>query len=325
VEKDGEPRSFRVGTIHHQVLMKKYFGWLVEHLMENRRENGIMVGINPFIEWQQMYDTLKATKGVFAGDIAKWDGSMNNMVQDAIKEVILEFVPLNYQQVSDVLLENAIRSIVAVQDDTYITTHSMPSGHYLTAILNSLVNRFYTAMWYTRETGCVSTTKFLREVVDFVYGDDKVVGINANENILNAISMTNFFESMGMGFTDSLKNPILEPFQDLQDITFLKRYFRYHDELGKIVCPLELRTLQSGISFFDYKKEMDTVMLAKIDTYQREIYLWPDRVALLEDFLMRLRSRGVEIRVLTEAYLKNLYTDPDIDVLKLSWGGSQYM
>lgn len=325
VEKDGEPRSFRVGTIHHQVLMKKYFGWLVEHLMENRRENGIMVGINPFTEWQQMYDTLKATKGVFAGDIAKWDGSMNNMVQDAIKEVILEFVPLNYQQVSDVLLENAIRSIVAVQDDTYITTHSMPSGHYLTAILNSLVNRFYTAMWYTRETGCVSTTKFLREVVDFVYGDDKVVGINDNENVLNAISMTNFFESMGMGFTDSLKNPILEPFQDLQDITFLKRYFRYHDELGKIVCPLELRTLQSGISFFDYKKEMDTVMLAKIDTYQREIYLWPDRVALLEDFLMRLRSRGVEIRVLTEAYLKNLYTDPDIDVLKLSWGGSQYM
>ena len=63
-----------------------------------------MVGINPFTEWQQMYDTLKATKGVFAGDIANWDGSMNNMVQDAIKEVILEFVPLNYQQVSDVLL-----------------------------------------------------------------------------------------------------------------------------------------------------------------------------------------------------------------------------
>jgi len=325
VEKDGEPRSFRVGTIHHQVLMKKYFGWLVEHLMMNRRDNGIMVGINPFTEWQQMYDILKSTRGVFAGDIAKWDGSMNNMVQDSIKEVILEFIPPEHQQVSDVLLENAIRSIVAVQDDTYITTHSMPSGHYLTAILNSLVNRFYTAMWYTRETGCTSVNKFLRNVVDFVYGDDKVVGIHDNLRVLNAISMTKFFESLGMGFTDSLKNNIVEPFQDIQDITFLKRYFRYHDELGKIVCPLELRTLQSGISYFDYNKEMDVVMKAKIDTYQREIYLWPDRKALLADFLSRLRERGVEIAVLTNSYLKNLYTDPDIDVLKLSWGGSQYI
>jgi len=66
-------------------------------------------------------------------------------------------------------------------------------------------------------------------------------------------------------------------------------------------------------------------MKAKIDTYQREIYLWPDRKALLEDFLSRLRERGVEIAVLTNSYLKNLYTDPDIDVLKLSWGGSQYI
>lgn len=180
-------------------------------------------------------------------------------------------------------------------------------------------------MWYTRETGCTSVNKFLRNVVDFVYGDDKVVGIHDNLRVLNAISMTKFFESLGMGFTDSLKNNIVEPFQDIQDITFLKRYFRYHDELGKIVCPLELRTLQSGISYFDYNKEMDVVMKAKIDTYQREIYLWPDRKALLADFLSRLRERGVEIAVLTNSYLKNLYTDPDIDVLKLSWGGSQYI
>jgi len=325
VEKEGEPRSFRVGTIHHQVLMKKYFGWLVEHIMSNRSENGIMVGINPIIEWPKMYDTLKATKGVFAGDIAKWDGSMNNMVQDAIKEVILEYIPVESTQIADVLLENAIRSIVAVQDDTYITTHSMPSGHYLTAILNSLVNRFYTAMWYTRETGCVSVTRFLHGVVDYVYGDDKLVGVSIEVEKLNAISMTRFFESVNMGFTDSMKNPIVEPFQDMQDVTFLKRYFRFHDILEKVVCPLELRTLQSGLSFFDYNKEMDVVMKAKLDTYQREIYLWPQREALLEDFIRRLLDRGVVIETFQASYLKNLYTNPDSEVLKLSWGGTQYI
>lgn len=325
VEKEGTPRSFRVGTIHHQVLMKKYFGWLVCHIMSNRRYNNIMVGMNPFVEWPEMYDNLRACKGVFAGDIAKWDGSMNNMVQDAIKEVILEFVPNPHKKICRLILDNAIRSIVAVQDDLYVTTHSMPSGHYLTAILNSMVNRFYTAMWYEREIGDGNTVRFVSDIIDYVYGDDKLVGVKSNIERLHAISMLAFFNSLGMGFTDSLKKDIDTPFQTLDDVTFLKRYFRYHDELKRIVCPLELRTLQSGLSFYDKTKDLDIVMKAKIDTYQRECYLWPERDILLRDFKQRLETRGFLNQMLSRDYLYNIYQDPASVILELSWGGSIYI
>jgi hypothetical protein len=324
-EKEGVPRSFRVGTLHHQVLMKKYFGFLVEHLMSRRQENNIMVGINPIKEWPKMYEKLLSSKGIFAGDIAKWDGSMNSVVQDAIKDVILEFIPEDTKFISDFVLENAIRSLVAVQDDLYITTHSMPSGHYLTAILNSLVNRFYSAMWYIRLIPNGNVVDFLESVTDYVYGDDKLLGIFKYEKILNAISMKEFFESMGMGFTDSEKKPIMVPFQTIDEVTFLKRSFRYHDILQQIVCPLELRTLQSGLSFYDRSKDLTTVLRDKLSTYQREIYLWPHRDFLLKEFLQRLADFCMPVDVLSSDYLYSLYTDDEDFAFSLLWGGSKYL
>lgn len=323
VEKEGEPRSFRVGTIHHQVLMKKHFGTLVEFLMKRRDENGIMVGINPIVEWPRMYDTLKSCKGIFAGDIAKWDGSMNNMVQDTIKAVIVEAT--GDDLVVDFLLENAIRSLVAVQDDTYITTHSMPSGHYLTAILNSLVNRFYSALWYAVNHKFPTVEGFFRDVVDYVYGDDKLVGIRNSVEELNAVTMEAFFSNMGMGFTDALKRPIKTPFQDISEVTFLKRYFRYHNILKKIVCPLELKTLYSGLNFYDSSKDYEVVLRDKISAFQREIYLWPNRDELLQEFKIRMKLYKTDFVELDKEYLYSLYQKPEDYVLTLMWGGTQYI
>lgn len=319
-EKEGVPRSFRVGTIHHQYLMKKYFGSMVEHIMKNRDNNDIMVGINPLIEWPKIYDKLSSSKLIFAGDIAKWDGAMNNMVQDSIAEVITECVPQQAKHIVKILLENATRSLVAVQDDLYLTTHSMPSGHYLTAILNSLVNRFYTAIWYYRNTPKPNVHLFLRDVYDFVYGDDKVVGINCENGKLNAITMREFFDSIGMGFTDASKNPIDKPAQRLDEITFLKRSFEYHNILKRIVPALDLRTLQSGLSYYDCIKDYNTVIRDKIHAYQREIYLHPNREFLLVDFVNRLKQYNVQFEILDIDYLYDLYIKPEEFPIEMFWG-----
>lgn len=330
-EKDGVPRSFRVGTIQHQYLMKKYFGSLVEYLMSRRDCNGIMVGCNPIKEWPVMYKKLlECNVGVFAGDIAKWDGSMNNLVQDAIKqEIESKFAS---DPVVSFLLEQAVRSLVLVSDDVYLTTHSMPSGHYLTAILNSLVNRFYSAIWYSM---CCETqgktpklSIFNSNILDFVYGDDKVVGIkNMDGSIFNAVTMREFFDFMGMGFTDSYKMPITTPFQSLDEITFLKRSFRYHFKLKRIVCPLELRTLQNSLSFYDETKDYEVVLQGKIDNYMREIYLHPNYEFLLADFLVRLRDRGIDQKPYSEDYLLDIYNRAFVEGLDPSlfyWGQVMY-
>jgi hypothetical protein len=330
-EKGGVPRSFRVGTIQHQVLMKKYFGSLVEYIMENRDRNGIMVGCNPVKEWPAMYKKLTSCNvGVFAGDIAKWDGSMNNLVQDAIKE-ILE-IKYNKCPIVSFLLEQAVRSLVIVSDDMYITTHSMPSGHYLTAILNSIVNRFYSAIWYSmcceRISKIPTVSQFNNNILDFVYGDDKVVGIkNLDGGVFNAITMREFFDFMKMGFTDSMKNPICNPFQSLDEITFLKRSFRYHFTLNRIVCPLELRTLQNSLSFYDETKDYEVVLQGKIDNYFREIYMHPNYSDLANEFVECLRKFNIFQQPFSDGYLKTLYNrafEEGLDPSLFYWGQVSY-
>jgi hypothetical protein len=311
-EKEGVPRSFRVGTIYNQVLTKKYFGKMVEHIITHKYNNGIMIGCNPVVDWPKIYDIMK-DHPVFAGDIKNWDGNMLSQVQRAVAEVVVNMS--SCPDIAGQLMETNVHSIVGVMDDLYLTTHSMPSGSFLTAIMNSMVNRFYTAIWYHR---CLTHMKrkftvntFLYDVIDFVYGDDKLNGIRNHKDILNAQTMQKFFVDIGMDFTDALKKPIAAPFQTWDDITFLKRSFEYHNVLGKIVCPLELRTIKNSLSWMDYSKNMVEVMQGKVNAYQREIFLHHNREELLSDFIDRVREREYQIDILPFDYLIDLYGTGD--------------
>lgn len=308
-EKEGVPRSFRVGTLLQQFLVKKYFGKMVEQLMSQRKFNKIMVGCNPIKDWPWIYNRLISGK-VFAGDIKNWDGSMNSQIQQLVVETFIDKSTCENKNLLSALCSTLTNSLVVIKNELFLTTHSMPSGSYLTAIMNSLVNKLYTAIWYYRNVEKPSVEGFWSDVDDFVYGDDKLNVVYRYEDKLNAITMKNCFESLGMGFTDSVKKPIETPFQDISEVTFLKRSFVYHNLLQKIVCPLELRVIRNTLSYVDFTKEsIDLVMRDKIHAAQREFYLHEDRDFLLEDLYNRLKVRNYPFEKLTKNYLKSIYTD----------------
>lgn len=324
-EKDGIPRSFRIGTIHQQILMKKYFGGMVGNLIKTRDFHQIMVGMNPIKEWPQMYDKLKSCAGVFACDVEKYDGKMLSQVQRACASIVAKhcrrksdspYTLEEHTSIVEFLIETLVHSLVAVMDDFYLTTHSMPSGSFLTAIFNSIVNKFYTAMWYYRycklNSVSPSVCDFWKSIIDYVYGDDKLNGIRKHSQFLNALTMRDFFISIGMNLTASDKSFIDKPFESIDDVTFLKRSFRYHNKLERIVCPLDLRTLYSGLSFVDNSKEITVVMDGKVGCFQREIYLHPDRESLVQDFKYRLEKFPLsKHQIFPESYLIEVYKDPN--------------
>jgi len=329
-EKLGEPRSFRVGTIFNQVLTKKYFGKMVEYIVANRETNQIMIGCNPFKDWDAMYQTLVSSHGVFAGDVKKWDGKMSPQVQREVQELLISFMPEESKLIGNILIESTFRSIVNIQDDLVLTTHSMASGSFLTAILNSFVHRFYTAMWFYRNW--VNQFKkpptifdFSNSIVDYLYGDDSVNAIK-NKDILhshNALTMREFYQDLGMDLTTSHKGVITEPFDRIEDITFLKRRFVYHSILKRVMCPLDLNVLQSGLSWVDYSKDINQVMRDKLHNYQREIYLHSDWQFLLSDFENRVSAQGISYPRLSESYLYDLYST-HVDSLKIFYQFSYF-
>jgi len=266
-----------------------------------------MIGCNPITAWPLMTKQL-SMGNIFAGDIGKWDGAMLPSVQNQLNEVIISKYTGEHKEMLHCILSNLKNSIVLVKGKMYVMTHSMPSGSFLTAFYNSLINRFYTAMWYRRCTGdTASVGLFNKQVTDYVYGDDKVVGVSINRPDLNALTMRDFFESIGMKFTDANKLPVNQPYQALSEISFLKRDFVYHDVLARIVCPLSLRTLFNTISWVDNKKELSVVMEGKIESIYRELYLHPNRDNLMLEFQMLVESVYGERKWLSRTDLKNLY------------------
>lgn len=305
-EKNGVPRSFRVSTIHQQVLTKKYTAQMISQVMNERLNNQISIGCNPIAEWPIMYKNMMK-KNVFAGDIAKWDGAMVPAVQRAVNEVIMEKYRGSKPKVLSFLLDNLVNSLVIAGGKTYVMTHSMPSGSFLTAFYNSIVNRFYTAMWYKRATPDATVGDFNNQVLDYVYGDDKVVVVHPSRLDLNAISMMEFFRSLGMDFTDALKRPIANSYDLISDISFLKRSFSYHNKIGRIVCPLDVRTLFNTISWVDSKKDLDVVMEGKINSVYRELYLHPNHEDLMAEFQMKIEAAYPGWKWISEKDLLDLY------------------
>lgn len=313
--KDKVPRSFRVSTLWNQLLTKGIFGELVMNLVKTREFHGIQVGVNPYKHWDSMYRKLQSYDLIWDADVKEWDGKMSSEVQNLVNEVILSHYQGSNKEVAQFLLQNMVNTPVVINDDVIVTTHSMPSGDFLTAIFNSLVNKVYTAMWFRRYLKDKATIYlFFDKILDWAYGDDKVCGTNIYPEVLNALSMRDFFESLGMEFTDATKQRVTEPGVQIKDISFLKRKFLYHPFIGKIMCPLDLKTIYSSLSWVDSKKDVDVVMQDKLHAFQREIYLHPRALykSAMSDLKIFCERKGVSLTELPETYLLEIYKKGEI-------------
>lgn len=279
VTKNKEPRSFRVLRFPINVLCKQLTGEMVNNIIANKFSNGIMIGINPYSEWETLYNTVgHKAKGLIAADIKKFDGGMLPQVQHGVVETILSFFQGTYKEKELLkgILHNFINNPVAVNDDVYLTTHSMPSGCYLTAIMNSMVQKVYTAMWYKHQVPSATVTQYKSDVYDAVYGDDKLCSVRNKEDILNAITMRDYFQLIGLDLSTADKKEITQPFDSWEDINFLKRKFVFHPVLKRIMCPLIDETFYSMLAWWDTSKDFSDVIDGKLRSFTYESYLRED-------------------------------------------------
>lgn len=273
LDKEGKPRNFVILRFLINVLMKTYTGEMVQNIIKTRHFSGIMIGMNPHNEFENI--VIKKNK-TFTTDYKRYDKSMLAQVQIMVKnEILKKFKGTAIERSRlDFLLGLLINYIVVANDDVQFLNHSLPSGCFLTALINSLVNKAYAAMWYHsifKESATV--VSFFKDFKHYCFGDD-LIGTNCrDDDLLNAISFKNYMETLGLSMTTSKKGTITEPYDELEELTFLKRTFRYHHTIGRVIGPLDPETIDSTMSYVDKEKDIEEVMLDKIHNYQREWYL----------------------------------------------------
>jgi hypothetical protein len=252
------------------------------------------------------------TCDIFGGDYGKYDKGMLPQVQTAVNEVVGDHYVGREKEVVVFLLTYLIYCFVALNDDTFMTNHSLSSGTWLTAIYNSFINRTYTGMWFHRQLPLLKPKDFYDIVIDNVYGDDKLVGIRKHPDLLNNFTFAAFCKTIGLDYTGDDKLPVSRPFDTLFDsVTFLKRTFHYHRDIGKVVCPLIPETLYSTVNWVDSTKDVDGVLQDKLKNFQRELFLHCEKRSYLTEaigYCKQVEERGIVFPLLSYDYLLNLFT-----------------
>jgi hypothetical protein len=271
--KVNEPRTFRVLPMPHIFYTKKLFGKLLKWFSENMHEFGCSVGLNPYKDFDVINDKLKKCDIVGDIDFAKWDGSCSSTIMDAIGEVFKKRYNGKNVKLLDFVLKTMSKSFVLVGDSLWATTHGLPSGTWLTLLLNCLINKALTALTIYRNAAQPTVQQF-HEVVDYVMGDDKLIGASGEmAEVFNLFTIKEVAESLGMTCTNGDKSSITTKSHELSKLTFVKRHFRYHNDLKRVVGVLDVNTLLNTVQWYQKKKDKEIVMTGKMQSVQVEAFL----------------------------------------------------
>ncbi|APG77358.1 hypothetical protein 1 [Shahe heteroptera virus 4] len=272
--KVGDPRTFRVMPLGHMWWTKKIFGKLLKHFKEHRMETGISVGYNPYKDADPLAKQLLLCEATGDADFGKWDGTIVAAIIRLITDVMKEFYTGEHDYVIDWLTNTIANSFVLVNDEIWATTHGLPSGTWLTLLLNCLLNKCLTSLviYRYKPNPCVDDVK---NVVDFVTGDDKVFGADKElSKYFNLLNIKNVSESLGMDCTNGDKTKITKASQPFDKLTYVKRHFRKHPILNRYVGCLSLDTIFNTLQWV--RTDVDDTheaMLGKMRSMQVESYL----------------------------------------------------
>jgi len=270
-DKRETPRTFRVIPLTHIMWTKKIFGALIKYYKDNIHKTGICVGFNPYKDFDTLARKLKRQKILCDADFKKWDGTLNARIMKIIAKVFSEKYKGPHAEVLHVIMATIINSSVLVNDAVYRTTHGLPSGTWLTLLLNCLYNKALTALTLYRNGGDVFNKN---DIIDYVTGDDKICGASTKyEKIFNALTIKSVAESLGMTCTNGDKTPIVSLGTTFDKLNYLKRSFVFNTKLNKWMGALSLDTIINTLQWYDRTKIFDVVMEGKCRAMQVELWL----------------------------------------------------
>jgi hypothetical protein len=277
-------RVFEACPQHLVIAIRQYFLDFSAHVMRNRIDNGIAVGINPYsLEWTKLAHHLQS-KGnyLIAGDFSNFDGSLLMQILVKIVEKINEWYGDDEESrlIRCALWEHICNADILVRGEVIRKTHSQPSGNPLTVIINSLFNGIVMRLAYMRlkkEQGLPCTCDYRKYVAEIIYGDDDIKSVSIEIlEWFNQLTLTEALKTFGLTYTDEAKTGIIYPYKTLDEVAFLKRKFAIQPD-GTFLAPMDLEnTLE--ITNWIRGKAIRSSTIENCDHAIMELALHPQKV-----------------------------------------------
>lgn len=192
-----------------------------------------------------------------------------------------------------VLWREIVNSVHNCRGNLYGWCKSQPSGCPITAILNSVYNSLavryvYLLLALENAPDKASMIHFNQFVEMVAYGDDNLVGVS--DMIIewfNQVTMTQAFATFGMTYTDEAKSGKLVASRTIDDVSYLKRRFRFEPRVGRYIAPLELGTclemvnwVRSSLDDIEQCKLNCETSIFELSLHGKEVYQeWAPKIA----------------------------------------------
>lgn len=256
IHKAHKTRLFAAGPLDYLIACKMYFNGVVALLSHTRNKCHVSVGTNVYSEdWGVIARELLARSDkMIAGDFEGFDASQHQQLLEAAGEVLIELsirflgTTTHQARIMRVLLVSLFNSLHVTGKEVYQWTHSLPSGHYLTAIINSIfVNISFGVIWQIafNESNYLHARAFWNECGIVAYGDDHIVSVPQQRlELFNQFTIPQLFKTIGLSYTMEDKDAEVQAAsRSLSQISYLKRGFSFDEETGRWIGPMSLDTI----------------------------------------------------------------------------------
>jgi hypothetical protein len=274
-------RLFAGGPVHWSLVVRKTLLSFVKLVQDNKLVFEAGPGtVCQSIEWQQLreYLTQFGPDRIIAGDYSKFD---KHMIADFIMAaywIIAELHSLaghddrNYRMIMGIATDVAY-PVMNIRGELVMFYGTNPSGHPLTVIINSIVNGLY--MRYAYASLGYDVTTFKKEVALMTYGDDNAMGVSLNVPRFNHTAIQAELDKIGVVYTMADKESESVPYIHIDKIAFLKRQWRYDEDIGAYVCPLDEDSIRKSLMCWVPSGTIcpEEQMVAVIQSAVRE-YFW---------------------------------------------------
>jgi hypothetical protein len=311
----GKTRAIVVPQLDYTMLVRQYFGSWVLHAMKNKIHNRSLVGINMYgLESNMLFMKLKKHPNVLAGDFTSWDGTVRADIAWKVFESINNFYRKHQEDKSNIDEEERIRYIlfldlinafVCAKSDVFLLTHSLPSGHPLTAIMNTMYNVFRSFLEYDlimrsllkenldmegwsefceytsrlenfKTNQNYSIKKYMDNVEAVFYGDDLLMSVSSEfSKVYNYQTLVRANKLIGHIYTTSDKREFDDNvlFDKFEDATILKRHFIWNAIMCRWVAPLDKTTIREIPQWINRGQNEIDQLLTNIEVAAREMCL----------------------------------------------------
>jgi len=287
--KASKTRVFMGAPSDWSLVVRKYFLSVIRLVQNNRFifESGPGT-IAQSLEWEEIREHLTkfGLNRIIDGDYENFDKQMASLIILAAFDVLLAICEKAGYSPEDLLCcqgiaEDTAFPLMDFNGDLIEFFGGNPSGHPLTVIINGLANSLYIRycfyiLWTRNEQGDVPISSFQQFVALMTYGDDNAMGVTKRFPWFNHTSIRGVLAEIGINYTMANKEAESVPYTHIDDISFLKRTWRFDADVDAYLSPLDESSILKMLTVTVASKSVipEIQAISTISTALREYFFY---------------------------------------------------